>query len=994
VTEPVFPSVAQPPMREGHVLPTTDVTAIVDNRTELPDAIVREVIRDRWTELAGLQFSQPSNFALFATNQGSMLARTPFRTPSNVIDEIRLARSVADTDDDIGAIIGNMNAIAFGDGVVNQHRDENTLEFFNQITAPTGMSLEGVLEEMYRELLIAAQVTTLTLFARKRMQYWPLKSSEPVRAQLQVPNVAVLPAENLRVVTNDIFGQGQLAFHVEDQNLKLWLNEYLDPRTSGFRKALMAQQEPVAAALFTGKYVVPYNDGDPMSRGLTLYTLNQSMVKRTTLPKGAQPYPRPLLTRNFALLEAKRLLNIMDYCVGLDAEILTREGWKRHDEVKVGDETLGYDEASGTTRWTPILDVHHGRGEVRRMGNYYWGATCTAAHRWLTVRGHKVAAELGWADHLLLAAPYSGGDKDVTPDEARLVGWLHTDGNIYRGPRGRTFDARISQTKAMQRKEIAALLDRLEMPYSQRRASRDGNWTYQLAAEPMRKLWKRLKLETTPLETWLLGLSQEAISAFLDACWLADGTLNHGGSGAHQRVFACIREDPFYEVLCLATWLTGHRAGRRCNGVSECAATISARSINLGQAAVQDVWCVRTQLGSWTMRGREGIVLTGNSLLMGGSQYIVIAKKGTDNLPAQQGEVDNLVDQVRHASRSGVLVGDHRLSIEIITPQLTELLNPHKRMLIGRKLKMGLMRQTEEVPSDTGTQGGVNEMELTARVISADRRKLIAHAQATFYDDTANRNRSVFPMGAPSIWAPKLILSNVAQFWQNLLQARDRGDIPRRWVVEALGYDYDAALAERERELARGDDEILTPGAVPFSNPGEPQDNGPGRPQGQSSNNGRSQDQPLPARARSRQVIQRNAGETITAFVQDGQVHYVGELTSAVLEDYGERADYGGYVTSAERDAIAADQVLRSGPSVIVAVNCGQRCDEFSCVKLDDGLRMIVGRRIGDGAMIARALRFTEPHFDLAAASEHAIRWGFDSAPLTEPPPPTQEQLT
>lgn len=676
-------------MRQGHVISQDGATtgAVIDNRSGLPDSDVRAAIMDQWTEVAGLQFGHPSTFQMYATNQGSMLARTPFRTPRSVMEEVKLARSVADTDDDIGAIIGEMIAIAFGEGVVNQHRDETTLEFYNQMTGPTGMDLVSVFEEMYRELLIAGQVTTLTLFGRKRMQYYPLKSEVPVQAQLQVPIVGVLPAEHLRVVTNDIMGQGQLAYHVTDNNMKAWLDEYLDPRTPGQRRAIMAMQEPVAAAVFTGKFQVPLSDSDPESRGLVLYTLNQSMVKRTTLPKGASPYPRPLLTRNFALLEAKRLLNVMDY-----------------------------------------------------------------------------------------------------------------------------------------------------------------------------------------------------------------------------------------------------------------------------------------------------------ALLQGGTNYIVVVKKGTDNLPAQPGEVDNLIEQARHASRSGVLVGDHRLNVEIITPNLTELLNPNKRKLLGRKLKMGLMRQSEEVPGDTGNQGAVNEMELTARVISSDRAKLIRHAQATFYDDTATRNRSTFRMGAPSIWAPKIVLNNVAVFWQNLLQARDRGDIPRRWIVEALGYDYDAAIAERERELARGDDEVLTPGSVPFSNPGEPQDNNSGRPPGSSSNNGTRTDSPQPANARPRQVLSRNAGETVTAMVENDQVMYVGETTHALLEQYAETADFTGYVTAAEREAIDTGQPQRAGSSIVVPVNGHHRCEELACVKLDAGLRMIVGRRVGDGAMLARALRFQEPQYDLARANETALRWGFTDAPLVEAP--------
>jgi hypothetical protein len=96
------------------------------------------------------------------------------------------------------------------------------------------------------------------------------------------------------------------------------------------------------------------------------------------------------------------------------------------------------------------------------------------------------------------------------------------------------------------------------------------------------------------------------------------------------------------------------------------------------------------------------------------------------------------------------------------------------------------------------------------------------------------------------------------------------------------------------------------------------------------------------------QVIDRNAGDMVTAYVQDGDVHYVGELTAAVLEEYGDRDDYSSYVTSAMRDAIASNQTLRSGRSVVVPVNGHHRCDDL----IYEGLSMVVGRRIGDEVMV------------------------------------------
>jgi hypothetical protein len=119
-----------------------------------------------------MQFGQPSSFQMYATQgQGSMLARTPFRTPQNVIEEIKLARQMVDQDDDLKATIQYMSNIAFGDGMRNQHPDEKTQALFNRIARE--MNLDYVWQELYREWLISSQVNTVTIFTRKRLTFNP-----------------------------------------------------------------------------------------------------------------------------------------------------------------------------------------------------------------------------------------------------------------------------------------------------------------------------------------------------------------------------------------------------------------------------------------------------------------------------------------------------------------------------------------------------------------------------------------------------------------------------------------------------------------------------------------------------------------------------------------------------------------------------------------------------------------------------------------------------
>lgn len=74
-------------------------------------------------------------------------------------------------------------------------------------------------------------------------------------------------------------------------------------------------------------------------------------------------------------------------CLPLDCLVLTRRGWLKHDEVRVGDETIGYNVTTGRSEWTRIIRVvHYEDAPLIRMGNSRWQVTSTPNHRWLNMR--------------------------------------------------------------------------------------------------------------------------------------------------------------------------------------------------------------------------------------------------------------------------------------------------------------------------------------------------------------------------------------------------------------------------------------------------------------------------------------------------------------------------------------------------------------------------------------------------------------------------------
>lgn len=658
--------------------PLDGMSGVVVNETALPDDAVMQATNDHFVHNASMAWGQPTNFQLYNQRQGSLLARSEYRTPVNVIEEIRLARDLFEHDDDVASVGRELLALAFGEGMEHTHGDERSLAIFDGVAKEA--NLDRALKEMYREMLIASQFTTAMLFTRTELEFTPRGASQSANEMVNSPVVGVFHSEHIRVVGNDMFGTGILGYDPPEDRLRAWLDEYFSDSTTPARKAEMGREDRATANLFVGvteiDQLAPTEDL-PWSWASSgrLYLLNPTLCFRTTMPKGTWKYPKPMLTANFSLLEAKRLLNIMDY-----------------------------------------------------------------------------------------------------------------------------------------------------------------------------------------------------------------------------------------------------------------------------------------------------------ALLQGGSNFIVVAKKGTDQRPAQPAEVENLMNVVRTASKSGVIVGDHRLSFEIITPKLDELLNSDKRRLLGRKIAMRMMGIAERAEASP-TQGESSDVEILSRVVMADRNEIRRHVENRIYPQVVKRNRKLLTKGPAGVWFPKIVLQGLQYFTDLVLKLRDRGDIARGTAVAAAGFDWDTEVEKRKHEVASGDDEIMQPAAVPHSSPeAGPQDNNEGRPPG--SKEGRPSGDP----AKPKRQITQNPGETVKAWWDEDlkEIVRVGEVTYAILEEYAD-TKRDGRVTALEREAIEGGEPITRGGIAVIPVNTAVTVqEELRAVRLrEDGLSMIVGYRLSDGAIVAKALVYREPIYTLADAATRTARWGF-----------------
>jgi len=317
-------------------------------------------------------------------------------------------------------------------------------------------------------------------------------------------------------------------------------------------------------------------------------------------------------------------------CVPLDSEILTRSGWKHHNQLVVGEEVLGYNGKEDALEWTLLEDVNvYGPTSVVRSRAKSFDFITTPEHRWAK-RTHTTTPDHGAYQlqalkngqqqaYVVLAAELDNPTNDITPDEAAVIAWVLSDGNISRGPRG--VQVTIAQSKYV--KEIQSLLDRFSDCYSSISKFSGGfgpqgkgvqGLKWHLRAPFFRRLLDKAKLnyELDGWESFVLGLAPKARQVFCETIILAEGHSNkfHQNPGLKNDLF------------CLAFFLSGKYPTTQ-HGAKRCQQTVVSEPRKWTRTIVttnlpepRPVWCPTTRLGTWVMRQNGQIVVTGNSYCM------------------------------------------------------------------------------------------------------------------------------------------------------------------------------------------------------------------------------------------------------------------------------------------------------------------------------------------------------------------------------------------
>lgn len=417
-------------------------------------------------------------------------------------------------------------------------------------------------------------------------------------------------------------------------------------------------EDRVKGYAFSAKYPVALEDRE-LDRGETPADL---VIERNIVEFSTDAL-REIVDANAMLLpndsELLQEFQGQSYCCELDTEIFTQRGWLRHDEVRVGDRTLGLVPSGGETfsKWTPVTAVNHfpsqSRNMVRLEGQCHRSLT-TADHRWL-VKRFGTAKYHTWVESRDLLGDYryrlplmaDRVDLPGTPvyddDFVELVAWYYTEGHRVDAAYGGRVCVGQSPTASPQHvARLRDLLDRMLGPGNvnpgRGRKNLPGSWTLTeggactfsiLDRDLCARVFAVTDGEKVVAPEFLVRLTSAQLDLFIDASLWGDGcefTRSRQGRGDTEvRMFTQCHEGRTraFEMACALRGIPTHtveKPGGKFVVTLLKRRFASSTSLSRSEEAVDcEVWCPTTGSGTWLARYKGAVFFTGNSIVKSNS---------------------------------------------------------------------------------------------------------------------------------------------------------------------------------------------------------------------------------------------------------------------------------------------------------------------------------------------------------------------------------------
>ena len=232
---------------------------------------------------------------------------------------------------------------------------------------------------------------------------------------------------------------------------------------------------------------------------------------------------------------------------------------------------------------------------------------------------------------------------------------------------------------------------------------------------------------------------------------------------------------------------------------------------------------------------KQQLLNADRATLIGAANYILLIRKGSDEMPAKKEELRNLKENYNFIAKIPVIISDHRLEVDIIAPSTDFTLQQERYDVIDTRLLMRLLGTLSP-----GARGQRNETNVTisravARTIENRRhmlrRSIEAHVAGAIFDHPNNAPRIGENERPSLVFVPRNVALDIdPETIKSMMALRSRWEISRETILEFFGLDQAVEHQRRLLEDDMYDDDFGT--VTPFDSPENNPDNPPGRPTG------------------------------------------------------------------------------------------------------------------------------------------------------------------
>lgn len=218
--------------------------------------------------------------------------------------------------------------------------------------------------------------------------------------------------------------------------------------------------------------------------------------------------------------------------------------------------------------------------------------------------------------------------------------------------------------------------------------------------------------------------------------------------------------------------------------------------------------------------------------LVGAANYILLIKKGSKEEPAHQTEIDNLRAGFKVVARVPVIVSDHRLSIEIISPARDFTLDRERYEVIDNKIARRILGYTDV--NDKSASSTEFNSRIIRRYVENSRHMVRRLFERRIGRAVYDKNPGAFESVPNLAFMPRHVdIEGNDSLLKTVLELRAKNELSRETTLETVGFDQNVEAVRRQNEEESGMDDVFET-AVPFNSPEMPRPGSPTAPDNQA----------------------------------------------------------------------------------------------------------------------------------------------------------------